>query len=266
MPRKGSNEKLNDRQKAILERLQTQEDISINKLAGEFDVHPMTIRRDLQKFEEMNIVVRTYGGARINPNRSSLKYLSNEDINQNIKKKIALARYIVENLVDDGDYIFLDSGSTMLQIAKLLVRKSKITVATNSIDILAELYHQPDINTLILGGSLSLKSSSLHGPYAIERLKNLQVSISILSCDGVLPGKGFFTNHDIEATLNPYALNTGKKKCIAADSTKIGELSPYKFADFEDVDLFITDSDVTEEQLEELEKYVEIAVAEITPL
>ncbi len=196
-----------------------------------------------------------------------LNILSDEDIHLNIDKKIAIARYIIDNIINDNDYIFLDSGSTILQIAHLLVQKKKITVATNSIDILAELYHQPDINTLILGGSLSIHSSSMHGPYAINRLKELKVSKSILSCDGVIPGQGFFTNHDIEATLNPYALQTAPagNRFIVADSTKIGKISPYKFADFSDVDLFITDSDITPNQLDELRKYVKVAVAQVDP-
>jgi DeoR family transcriptional regulator of aga operon len=261
-------EKLNKRQRIILEKLQSKSDINVNALADEFHVSPMTIRRDIKKFEKMNILVRTYGGARVNPTRRSLKYLSDEDIHVNIEKKISIARYIVDKLIQDNDYLFLDSGSTMLQIARFLVQKSKITIATNSIDILAELYHQPDINTLILGGSLSIRSSSMHGPYAIDRLKELKVSKSILSCDGIILGQGFFTNHDIEATLNPFALKTAStgNKYIAADSTKIGKLSPYKFADFKDVDLFITDSDILATQLEELRKYVKVAVAEIKPL
>lgn len=258
-------EKLNKRQRVILEKLQSKSEINVNALAEEFNVSTMTIRRDIKKFEKMNILVRTYGGARINPTRRSVKYLSDEDIHVNIDKKIAIARYVIDNIIKDNDYIFLDSGSTILQIARLLVEKNKVTVATNSIDILAELYHQPDINTLILGGSLSIHSSSMHGPYAISRLKELKVSKSILSCDGVIPGQGFFTNHDIEATLNPFALQTAPpgNRFIAADSSKIGKISPYKFADCSDVDLFITDSNITPIQLDELRKYVKVAVAQI---
>ncbi|MHA1870082.1 MAG: DeoR/GlpR family DNA-binding transcription regulator, partial [Promethearchaeota archaeon] len=174
-------EQLNERQKSILEILEVHGNISINKLAEKFKVHPMTIRRDFKKFEKLGIIVRTYGGAQANPNRRVLSYLSNEDINENIEKKVAIARYISDNIIHDGDSIFLDSGSTMLQIAKFLLKKKKISVITNSIDIMAELYHQTEINTLVLGGSLSVKSSSLYGPYAIERLKELKVNISFIS-------------------------------------------------------------------------------------
>ncbi|MBD3352298.1 MAG: DeoR family transcriptional regulator [Candidatus Lokiarchaeota archaeon] len=263
-----SKEKLNERQKKILEKLQIGKDISINDVAEEFNVHPMTIRRDLKLFEEMGIVVRTYGGARTNPTRRSVKYLSDEDINLNIEKKVAIARYVVENIIKDNDYIYLDSGSTILQVAKALIRRSRITVATNSIDILAELYHQPDVNTLILGGSLSVNSSSMHGPYAIQRLKALKVSKSILSCDAVVPKQGFFTNNDIEATLNEFAIETAEKgnRYIIADSTKIGELSAYKFANFKDFDVFVTDSHITDKQLRLLENDIDIAIAQVKQL
>ncbi|MHA1340420.1 MAG: DeoR/GlpR family DNA-binding transcription regulator [Promethearchaeota archaeon] len=259
---------LNKRQRKILEKLQRQIDISINELAEEFNVHPMTIRRDFKKLEQMNIIVRTYGGARINPVRKSLTYLSDEDILENFEKKIAIARFIIDNIINDGDFIFLDSGSTILQIAKALVAKKKITVATNSIDIMAELFHQSDVNTLIIGGTLSMKSSSLHGPYAIERLKEIKVGKCFMSCDGiVIDGNinGFYTNHDIEATLNPYALKTAEKKnrYIVADSTKIGKMGAYKFADFSDFEALITDSDITDEKKHQLEKYINVEIAKI---
>ncbi|MHA1729183.1 MAG: DeoR/GlpR family DNA-binding transcription regulator [Promethearchaeota archaeon] len=258
----------NERQKKILEILEINRDISVTELAIKFNVHQMTIRRDLKKLERKGVVLRTYGGAHIR--KRKLTYLSNEDINLNIKKKNTIASYIIENIIRDGNYIFLDTGSTMLQIAKILNRKKRISIATNSIDIMAELYQQPEINSLILGGSLSSESSTLFGPYAIKRLKDMEskADLSFISCDGVMSGcnnnSGFYTDHNIDANLTPIALKIGaKKKCIAADSSKIGRHSLYKFAEFSDVDLFITDSDINIEILEDLKKYVDVVVAEI---
>jgi DeoR/GlpR family transcriptional regulator of sugar metabolism len=253
-------DRLNKRQKEILELLQARGDISISELAEKYKVHTMTIRRDIQIFQDMGLVVRTYGGAMgRDSGRGSLRYLSNEDITVNIEKKIEIARYIVEKLVHDGDLIFLDSGSTMLQIAKMLINRKKITVLTNSIDIMAELYHQQNINTLIVGGNLSRESSVLHGPYAIQQLKleAQKLTWSFLSCDAIQlgPNGGFYTNHAIEADLNQYASRTGIKKCIAADSTKIGKLCQYKFADFKDIDVLITDSNIKKPQVDEIESH-----------
>ncbi len=265
-----SAERLNSRQEKILEQIQTKGYISINELAVEFDVHQMTIRRDLKKLERMGTLVRTYGGAQAHPGRRVFSYLTDEDINENIEKKISIAKFIVNKLINNGDRIFLDTGSTILQIAKLLNRRKKITVITNSIDIMAELYHQPDITTVVLGGELSGISSNLHGPHAINQLKswNKGSHISFFSCDGVVSGEneGFYTNHDIDASLAPHALKTGEKKCVVVDSSKIGKKTLYKFADFNDVDLLITDSGINDDQLSELKKFVEVAIAEIKPI
>lgn len=264
------NDKLNQRQKKILEILQTRGDISVTELAERFNVHPMTIRRDIKKFEHLGIkLIRKYGGAQTQFSPGALKYLSSEDIYANIDKKVAIAQYIVDNILKDNDFIFLNSGSTLLQIAKALVKRKKMTVATNSIDIMAELYHRTDINTLILGGSLSVNSSSLHGPYAVERLKGFKnkVDFIFLSCDGVLFEQGFFTNSDIEANLNPIVLDIGVTKCLAADSSKINKRAPFKFADFNDIDIFITDSGIKEDQLLKLKREkIDIKIAPIKPL
>jgi len=255
-----SLDRLNKRQKEILESLQARGDISITELAEKYKVHPMTIRRDIQVFQDMGLVVRTFGGVMgRDMGRGSLRYLSNEDITVNIEKKLEISHYIVEKLIHDGDLIFLDSGSTMLQIAKMLVKRKKITVVTNSIDIMAELYQQPNINTRILGGTLSRESSVLHGPHAIQQLQQeaQQLNWSFLSCDAIKlgPEGGFFTNQAIEWDLNKYAVRTGKNKCIAADSTKIGKLSQYQFAEYKDIDILITDTHIKKSDADELESH-----------
>ena len=261
---------LNERQKKIVQILELYGDISVKELATKFSVSTMTIRRDIKKFESTGILFRTYGGAQFYPGKRQLKYLSSEDINLNIEKKIAIAKFIVENLIQDGQNIFLDTGSTMLQIAKFLSKRKKISVITNSIDIMAELYHRPEINCLIIGGSLSENSSTLFGPYAMEQLKKWEakVDISFISCDGIIlqSNEGFYTKSSIDANLTPIALKTGAEKWIAADSTKVGKRTLFKFADFRNVDLFITDSGITESQLKYLKKNLDVAVAKITPI
>ena len=267
---KNNGGSLNERQKGIVEILELYGDISVKELASKFRCSEMTIRRDLKKFERAGILFRTYGGAQSSPGKRQLKYLSSEDINLNIEKKVAIAKFIVENLIQDGQNIFLDTGSTMLQIAKFLSKRKKISVITNSIDIMAELYHRPEINCLIIGGSLSENSSTLYGPYAMEQLKKWEskVDISFIGCDGIIlqSNEGFYTKSSIDANLTPIALKTGSKKWIAADSTKIGKRTLFKFADFNNVDLFITDSDINENQSTYFKKKIEIAVAKIIPI
>lgn len=267
---KNNDGSLNERQKKIVQILELYGDISVKELATKFHCSEMTIRRDLKKFEKTGILFRTYGGAQSSPGKRQLKYLSSDDINLNIEKKIAIAKFVVENLVQDGQNIFLDTGSTMLQIARYLSNRKRISVITNSVDIMAELYHCPEINCLIIGGSLSENSSTLYGPYAMEQLKKWEskVDISFISCDGIIlqSNEGFYTKSSIDASLTPIALKTGSEKWIAADSTKIGKRTLFKFADFCDVDLFITDSGINDSQLNYLQKKVDVEVAKIIPI
>ena len=126
-----------ERRNLILEKLQTERRVVVSELSQLYEVSEETIRRDLDKLEKEGLATKSYGGAVINEN-VSIDLPFNIRKNQNVGGKQKMAEIVAE-MVQDGDHIFLDASTTAVFIAKALKDKERLTVITNSMEILIEL-------------------------------------------------------------------------------------------------------------------------------
>ncbi|MGE5577547.1 MAG: DeoR/GlpR family DNA-binding transcription regulator, partial [Syntrophothermus sp.] len=139
-----------ERRTKILELIRTQGNVEVKRLASELAVSLMTVRRDLEALEEKGLVVWTHGGA-------VLPGLENTEVPYHTKRfshaeeKRRIARKALE-MIDDGDTLILDSGSTTLEIARLIRWKKGLTVITTDLKIALELGNQPGIRVFCTGG------------------------------------------------------------------------------------------------------------------
>ena len=171
------------RRKDILNLIQEDGHAKVQKLARIFNVSEVTIRQDLEVLEQMGYIQREHGGAFLKDVGDFAKNF--KLFNQgHMEEKQELAKKAVK-LINEGDCIILDSGSTTTELAKLLVNYHNLTVATNALNIALLLGENPGINLIVSGGEFKAPTLSLSGEMAAGTFKNIHVQKLFLATSGI---------------------------------------------------------------------------------
>ena len=233
---------MTERHRYILDQLKRNGYVKVVDLAQQLDVSAATIRKDLTILENKKLLHRTHGSA--SPLRSNVIDLPvQEKSSLNADKKEAIARAANE-LIQDGDSILLTSGSTIETFAKLLTPKGSLSVVTPSIRVGIYLSEKENLNIMMLGGRLIVKSLSVRDSYTEEGLKYVRCSKAFFSCDGFDFDGGVTTAFVAEAKVTDSMLNVASEVILLADSTKLGKSGFGKICDIARVDTLITDSEI----------------------
>lgn len=228
-----------ERKNEILAILQKEQRVLVAELSQKYNVTEETIRRDLEKLEKEGFVKKTYGGAVLNNNTNvDLPLRIREKTNKKEKQIIAK---IVSELVEEGETIMLDSSSTSLMVAKNLKQIKKLTVITNSVEVLIELSGNKGINVISTGGMLRDASLSLVGKTAERTLMNFNVDKAIISCKGVDLDKGITESNEDEAEIKNVMRSCAKTTILAIDNSKFDNVSFIKVHDLKKNDVLVTD-------------------------
>lgn len=214
--------------------------VKVSQLSTLFNVSEETIRRDLDKLEKDGLLKKLHGGA-VPIGVTSVDNIKPvmERIEENIDGKKIIAQ-LAYNTIEDGDSLILDSGSTTLQLAKILNDK-KVTVITNDINIAYELSLKNNINLIVTGGNIAQKSFSLVGPEAERYLKSFNVNKLFLSTGGIKLKHGLTASNSMDAALKKIMINVADKVICLADHSKFGKVALVTFGSFSDIDLIISD-------------------------
>lgn len=243
-----------ERRNEILERLQREKRVVVSELSKQYGVSEETIRRDLEKLENDGFVIKSYGGAVLNEN-VNLDMPFNIRKNTNVIGKQRIAE-IVKEMVSDGDSLMLDSSSTAVFIAKALKEeKRNLTIITNSIEIIIELFDAQNWKVLSTGGLATEGSFALVGPQTDHMLRNFHVNKAIVSCKGFDMENGMTDSNELHARNKKTMLERAAHRILAVDSSKFGYTAFTKIADLESVDMLITDEKPEEKWLQLLEQY-----------
>lgn len=236
-----------NRHLTILDKLQEQGRVRVDELAGLLDVSAVTIRRDLDYLNEHGFLVRTHGGATAIKYRQTLQKepgFSEKGV-VNVQEKERIAERAVE-LIEPNDIVFLNSGSTALFFLKAL-RDKRVRVITNNaaaieveLDLMVEL--------LVLGGEYRERSRSFVGEFALNALRNIYSTHTILGTNGISIEQGLTTTVYQECNINQAMIeNTHGSVIVLADHTKIQRVSNFVSAPIDAVDVLITDDQCPEE-------------------
>jgi len=246
---------LNERQKQIVSLLQKNGEVKTAELKELFSVTDMTLRRDLEKLEQMSLLKRTFGGAILHTKEVTLL----ERAIVHIEEK-AIIGDIVKGLIQAGESIFIDSGSTTLQIVRALPERAPITVVTNAIHVAAELSAKK-INTIVIGGVLIETTNAMAGAIAVESISKMAFDKAFLGTTGVSSLHGFSNSNMLEAEIKKTAISRANKRYIVMDHSKFDQNALFSFANLEEIDAIITDHQPSKEWVERLtEAEVEIIV------
>jgi DeoR/GlpR family transcriptional regulator of sugar metabolism len=233
---------LGKRHQVILDLLEEQGSLSVPDLVTRFHVSEMTIRRDLDILERRGFLRRVHGGAITDRGRSyEPSFLSRASVNQEVKQRIGKA---AAELVNPGDSLILDVGTTILEIARNLVDKNELTIITPSFQVASVLAGNSNIRLILSGGILRPKELSMYGPLAERSFKDYFVDKLFLGAAGVDFITGL-TEFNVEDTLVKHAMLTSAKQVIlTVDSSKFNRVAFTAIAPLKVVHTIVTDSDI----------------------
>lgn len=210
---------------------------ALPELAGELRVSESTVRRDLEQLEDAGIAKRTHGGAFYSGASPRLLDFEEKQPN-NWEKKQAIAQ-VAANLIEEGETVLLDGGSTTYEVALLLVGR-RLQIVTNSLPV-ANLFAANSAADLILvGGYVYPRTGVALGPYADQMLKNLHVRHTILSVAGI-DDRGLYNSNLLLVETERAMIAAAEQTVIVADSTKFGHQSLARLAGLEAVDQLVVD-------------------------
>ena len=238
------------RREKIQKMLLQHEKVSIPKLAKTFNVSEMTVRRDLAELERDGQVQRTYGGA-ISTEKMVFEFDHRQRHQSHLPEKRAIARAAAK-LVQAGQRLLLDTGTTVLELAILLRGLDNLTVITPSLAIASTMQFAERVQTILLGGIIRPGSANLYGGLTAQNLELFNADLAFVGADGI-DLEGFIYNADIElAQLDRKMLRQARKVYILADSSKLGQVSLIRNGTLREVAGLITDAGIAPDQLESL--------------
>ncbi|WP_321345428.1 DeoR/GlpR family DNA-binding transcription regulator [uncultured Draconibacterium sp.] len=213
-----------------------------------FKVTEVTIRQDLEKLEDEGLIIREHGGAylkNISMNVQNIELLNNE----NMPEKESIAKKAVE-MINDGDTIILDSGSTVTEIAKLISGFKNLTVITNALNIALILGADPEINLILTGGEFKAPTLSLTGQKAADSLEGLHVDKLFLATAGIALKSGLTYPSISDICVKRAMIESADVVYLVADSSKIGKSSFASLGALSLIDYVITDSKINEDYID----------------
>ncbi|MBD2792445.1 glucitol operon DNA-binding transcriptional repressor SrlR [Xenorhabdus szentirmaii] len=247
------------RQQEIIEYLRKNGKSSVNVLIEHFQATGTTIRKDLTALEQRNEVIRTYGGVMLVHEEDDQPLDCKTHINAEKKQQIAR---VAAELIQDGDSIILDAGSTVLQLVPYLEKFNNITVMTNSLHITNALIELNNDQTILMpGGTFRKKSASFHGSLAESAFKLFSFDKLFIGADGIDLNIGMTTFNEVH-NVSKAMCNAAKKIIVMVDSSKFGRKSPNIVCSLEKIDTIITDQGIPSESLIDLrEKGINVIIS-----
>ena len=248
-----------ERHRRIEEVLRERQVVRVSTLSELLGVSEVTIRRDLESLERRGMVERTHGGA-IHTQRMRTEPAYFEAISANPQEKHAIG-LAAARLVEPGDAIFLNGGTTTLCVARHLDAPG-VKVITNHVGIALELADR-EMELLLVGGHFRAPSNSVVGPFAAETIRRVHASKAFIGVEGISLRSGLTTPAAAEAEVARLMIEqTRGSVVVVADHSKIGTVADYQIAPLEDVDRLVVDAGVARDHEEGLrEAGVEILVA-----
>ncbi|WML40188.1 DeoR/GlpR family DNA-binding transcription regulator [Neobacillus sp. OS1-2] len=228
-----------ERHRIILQLLKDKNIVKIQEIMELTNCSESTIRRDLSQLEEQKFLKRIHGGAQRLQGKLQEPSMI-EKSSKNLQEKRRIAKYAA-SLVEAGDCIYLDAGSTVVEMIEYLPLKD-IVVVTNGIMHISPLVNK-GITTYLIGGLTKLKTNAIIGRGALASLDLYRFDKCFIGVNGIHPQFGFTTPDQEEALVKQKAISLTREAFVLADNTKFAEISFAKIADIHEVSIITNDLD-----------------------
>ena len=200
-----------------------------------------TIRRDLEQLEEQGTAKRIHGGVLYAGGSPKLPHFESRQPAR-WEQKQAIARRTVE-LIDDGDTVLLDGGSTTFEVARLLVGRP-LHVVTTSLPVANLFAADSGSDLVVIGGNICPRSGVAQGPVAEKMISELRVGKTVLSVAGITE-EGFFNNNLLLVETERAMMRAADEVIVVADSSKFGRQSLAHLCDLSAPDILVVDNEIS---------------------
>jgi DeoR family fructose operon transcriptional repressor len=235
-----------ERRQKVLDLVGRRGFIALADLAQAMEASESTIRRDLEHLHQQGVIKRTHGGAIFLGDGLTLPALE-ERTGSQVEEKKAIARVTV-SLIDDGDAILLDGGTTTLEVARLLVGQP-VQIVTNSLPIANLFASNRETDLVMLGGYVYPKTGVALGPLTVRMMEDIHVHKAVLSVGGIT-AKGLFNSNLLLVETERQMMRCADQVIVVADHTKIGRQALAFLCDLGAIDTLVVDGDLTPAQQE----------------
>ncbi|PHX07172.1 DeoR/GlpR family DNA-binding transcription regulator [Vibrio splendidus] len=245
-----------ERQRTILSLLSHQEVISISELVEQLDVSHMTIRRDIVKLEASGKVVSVSGGVQLA--QALHRELSHDaKVEQQANEKVQIGK-LAAQLIEKDATVYLDAGTTSLEIAHQLATREDLLIITNDFSIAAYLMNHSPCEIYHTGGKVDRENQSSIGGKVAEFLAGINIDIAFISSSS-WSLKGLSTPNENKVLVKKAIVKSAQTNYLISDSTKYGRVASFHALDMESLDGVITDTNLPSSVIEELnDKGIEV--------
>lgn len=227
----------------ILDKLQTLRKIDAATLSHELQISEATVRRDLTELDILGKIRKVHGGAVL---ASSPSFKQRTHINQEIKVEIARKAL---PLLEYGQVIMIDGGTTNLQLVKLIPEDFQATIVTNSPTIAQQFNHHPQIQVILSGGQYFKPNDVLVGPAACDMIREIHADICLLGICSLHPIQGVTTSFYEEAQVKKSMISSSLHVVALANADKLGQCENFKVCDTKQIETIVTELNPEEDKL-----------------
>ncbi len=234
-----------ERRTQILQQVRSAGRVKVNELAAHFSTSAVTIRNDLNELHQRGLVLRSHGGA-VLPDTIHRESPVDERLKAHAVEKRRIGA-LAATLINDGETIILDSGTTTLEIARQIKNKQGLHIITNGVNIAAELLDAPGVQLFVVGGTVRRESASISGHFTEAMLGEFSADKMFLSGAGCDIEFGVSGGNLEETMVNRAMLSISREIILVADSSKFSRRSMARIAPFSEIDIVISDSSLGED-------------------
>lgn len=229
----------------IMDELNKKGQVDVKKLSKTLGVSEVTIRNDLGQLEKKHMLVRARGGAmKVSQNFVGVDYPLSDKQKKHLHEKSEIGKKAA-SLIEDGNTIIIDSGSTTFELAKNLEKLNDITVITSALNVATHLADAKNINVIVTGGSLRPNSLSLVGILAEKSFRDYFCDKLFLGVDGFDINHGISTPNLEEAHLNQIMIGISKEVIVVTDSSKFHRRGFALISPVSEIDTVVTDNGIS---------------------
>ena len=251
-----------ERRRRLLHLVEERGSASVADLTEELDVSHMTVRRDIRVLEEEGRLVSVSGGV-AKPSRLALDATHQAKLGIRPQQKETIASRAAE-LVRPGDLVYLDAGTTMLALARELVRRaaqhpnddpaSGLDVVTNDLAVAAAVGEHPQARVHVLGGTLDSGNMSTQGPMTAAELGEFNVDLAFVSASS-FDLRGLSVPTDAKSVVKRAIIANSARSYLATDSSKYGRVAAFKALALDVFDGILSDDDLPEAAREHAQQH-----------
>ena len=239
-----------ERQQQILSYLSQHNTVTVQELSARLYASASTIRRDLSELEEQGILKRVHGGAVLTAG-STLDTPAQLRKTQQLAEKVKIAELASRFLRPSSTYFF-DSSSTSAVLASRLTEYPDVKIATNGVDIIANMSSSPKLSILSCGGYLRSPWGELTGNIAIKSIEGMYADVFFFSCAGFTQEQGAMEFSDENVAVKRAFYRNSKLHILLCDSTKFGKQYFFNLFSLHEIDYIVTDKRPANSALKEL--------------